>query len=222
MMPRYRAGADTSRSVLSLTPRTPHTAAPGCSRRNCWWVSASIHAAPRGALDVVHAEVLGDHRAQRRHVDLKLGPPGGRSDRDVELVAHVARQVLRGGHELAAGRVVVDELVERVARLVRTGAEQAGDVLEVGAAVGLQADGERLVGAVDASTCTSEGSARSSAANTPRVSGRCAASAIAGSDPDDDRPIAVTLEQLLRAAAFRHGGAAPGRHRGVGYERRRY
>ena len=42
-----------------LLPRTPHTAPPGCStasdwsrrisRRNSWWVAASIHAAPRRA-----------------------------------------------------------------------------------------------------------------------------------------------------------------------------
>ena len=78
------------------------------------------------------------------------GRCGGRGDRDVELVADVARQVLGGRHELAAGGVVVDELAERVARLVGRGAQQRRDLLEVDAAVGLDADGERVVGGVDA------------------------------------------------------------------------
>lgn len=102
------------------------------------------------ALHVFHAQVLGDHLAQRGDVDLKLGARGGRGDRDVELVADVARQVLGGGHELAAAGVLIDQLAERVAGLVGGRAQQRRDLLEVDAAVGLDADGERVVGVVDA------------------------------------------------------------------------
>jgi len=92
------------------------------------------------ALHVLHAQVLGNDLTQRRDVDLELGPLAGRDDRDVELVADVARQVLGGRHELAAGGVVVDQLAERVARLLGRRAEQRRDLLEVDAAVGLDAD----------------------------------------------------------------------------------
>src|SRR5699024_1300439 len=67
-----------------------------------------------------------------------------------ELGADVAGEVLGGGDETLGGGVVVDQGAELFAGLVRGEAAEAGNLVEVDSAVGVQGDGEGVVDGVGA------------------------------------------------------------------------
>ncbi len=108
---------------------------------------------PRGAEpggDLGGFELAGQDPFERGHVDGEVGALVDHRMAGVELLADVARQVLRRGDEGAVGGVLVDQLPQLGAGRVVVGAEQLGDPVERDGAGLVEADGDRFVGGVDA------------------------------------------------------------------------
>ena len=89
---------------------------------------------PRGAeprLDLLRPEIGGQHPLERLHVHLRApGRAPAASRAASSLCANVAGEVLGGGHQLAGGGVLVDELAELLRAPRRLGAEQPGDLVD--------------------------------------------------------------------------------------------
>jgi endonuclease/exonuclease/phosphatase family metal-dependent hydrolase len=162
-----RRTADTAARV----PATPSTClAPRCFARNderCGCHGGSCHpyrgktpdggdqtgqwgTAGRGEshrelaarLDLLDRQIRWQHALQRAHPCLQLRPLAGGLPGVVELGTDVPGQVLGRGHKPPLRRVFVDELGELLARYFGRGAEEAGDLIEVDAAAGVEADRE--------------------------------------------------------------------------------
>ena len=137
------------------SPRTAQICPPGCStrsrgssrisRRNCCTYPAPIQAAPSRASISPGVRSRRDDLAQRGGVDLEPRVVERRpASAARELGADVAGQVLRRRDQPPGCRVVEDQGAELLAGVVLGGAEQPGDLAEVGLAAGVQADGQRV------------------------------------------------------------------------------
>ena len=104
----------------------------------------------RPDVDLLGREV--DRECRRQRIDVPQIPvvARGRVGCGREFRSDIARQVRRGIDDLAARRVVVDEVTEPSTSFERFEVEEAGDVIEVDAADLVEADQHRLGGVVGA------------------------------------------------------------------------
>ena len=101
-------------------------------------------------LDLLHRQIRRQHPLQRAHVPLELRPLDRGLAGVLELGADVPGQVLGRGHQPLLSRVLVDELPQLHPSLPWVGAEEVGDLAEIDAAAGVQADRERVLRRVGA------------------------------------------------------------------------
>ena len=105
---------------------------------------------PEARLDLLDGQIRWQHALQRADVHLQLRPLACSAAGVVEFGADVPGQVLGGGHQPPLGRVVVDELRELRPGVLGCDAEEAGDLVQVDVAVGVEADRERVLRGVGA------------------------------------------------------------------------
>ena len=95
-------------------------------------------------VDLPGRQVGRDHPAQCGDVDGERGVIGGGALGVLQLVPHLPRQVLRGGHQPPGPRLGEHQGAELLAGVVVGGAEQPGDLAQPHLTAGIQADGQRV------------------------------------------------------------------------------